>query len=42
LPQHGVDQRRLAVVDVRDDGDVAKIHAVIVSARARDRETERL
>jgi hypothetical protein len=27
LPQHGVDQRRLAVVDVRDDGDVAKIHA---------------
>ena len=24
LPQHGVDQRGLAVVDVRDDGDVAQ------------------
>jgi hypothetical protein len=27
LPQHGVDQRRLTVIDVRDNGDVAKIHA---------------
>ena len=26
LPQHGVDQGRLAVVDVGDDGDVAEIH----------------
>ncbi len=25
LPQHGVDERRLAVVDVRDDGDVAEV-----------------
>src|SRR5215468_2118972 len=24
LPQHGVDQRRLAVVDVGDDGEVAQ------------------
>jgi hypothetical protein len=28
LPQHGVNQGRLAVVDVRDNGDVAEIHAV--------------
>jgi hypothetical protein len=27
LPQHRVNQRGLAVVDVRDDGDVAEIHA---------------
>ena len=27
LPQHGVDQRRLTVVDVGDNGDVAEIHA---------------
>src|SRR6185312_12807945 len=26
LPQQRVDERRLAVVDVRDDGNVAKIH----------------
>ena len=26
LPQHRVDQRRFAVVDVRDDGDIAKWH----------------
>ncbi len=26
LPQHGVDQRGLAVVDVRDDGDIAEWH----------------
>ena len=25
LPEHGVDQRGLAVVDVRDDGDVANL-----------------
>ena len=25
LAQHGVDQRRLAMVDVRHDGDIAKI-----------------
>ena len=25
LPEHGVDQRRLAVVDVGDDGDVAEV-----------------
>src|SRR5207244_12165669 len=34
LPQHGVDQRGLAVVDVGDDGDVAEIgtrgHATIL------------
>ncbi len=29
LPEHGVDQGRLAVVDVSDDGDVAKIRARI-------------
>ena len=28
LLQQAVDQRGLAVVDVRDDGDVAKIHDV--------------
>jgi hypothetical protein len=27
LPEHGVDQRRLAVVDVGDDGDVAEVVA---------------
>jgi hypothetical protein len=27
LPQHRVDQRGLAVVDVRDDGDVAQVVA---------------
>ena len=27
LPEHGVDQRRLPVVDVRDDGDVADVCA---------------
>ena len=27
LPQHRVDQRGLAVVDVGDDGDIAKSHA---------------
>jgi uncharacterized membrane protein YgcG len=27
LAQHGVDERRLAVVDVRDDGDVAHVGA---------------
>jgi hypothetical protein len=27
LPQHRIDQCRLAVIDVSDDGDVAKIHA---------------
>ena len=27
LPEHGVDERGLAVVDVRDDGDVADVHA---------------
>ena len=27
LPQHGVDQRRLAVVDVGDDRDVADVAA---------------
>ncbi len=26
LPQHRVDQRGLAVVDVRDDGDIAEWH----------------
>jgi hypothetical protein len=25
LPEHGVDERRLAVVDVGDDGDVAEV-----------------
>ena len=25
LPQHGVHERRLAVVDVGDDGDVAQV-----------------
>jgi len=25
LTQHGVDQRRLAVVNVRDDGDIANL-----------------
>src|SRR5581483_11717974 len=25
LPEHGVDQRRLTVIDVRDDGDVAQV-----------------
>ena len=27
LPEHGVDERRLAVVDVGDDGDVADVCA---------------
>ena len=27
LPEHGVDERRLAVVDVGDDGDVAEVFA---------------
>jgi uncharacterized protein YqkB len=26
LAQHGVDERRLAVVDVGDDGDIPEIH----------------
>jgi hypothetical protein len=26
LAEHGIHQRRLAVVDVRDDGDIAKRH----------------
>ena len=28
LPEHGVDERRLAVVDVRDDRDVAEVVAL--------------
>ena len=28
LPEHGVDQRGLAVVDVGDDGDVAEVAAL--------------
>ena len=28
LPEHRVDERRLAVVDVRDDRDVAEVVAV--------------
>src|SRR3954465_9073900 len=27
LPEHGVDERRLAMVDVSDDGDVAEVRA---------------
>src|SRR2546422_8188012 len=27
LPQHGIDQRRLTVIDVGDNGDIAEIHA---------------
>src|SRR6185437_11523384 len=36
-----VDQRGLAVVDVRDDGDIAKWHCVIVAAEATDSELDR-
>ena len=28
LPEHGVDERRLPVVDVRDDRDVAEVGAL--------------
>ena len=28
LPEHGVDERGLAVVDVRDDGDVPQVVAL--------------
>ena len=38
LPQHRVDQRRLAVVDVRDDRDVPELHWLIVAAQVVDRE----
>ena len=34
LPEHGVDERRLAVVDVRDDRDVAEVGAVDVLRQA--------
>ena len=33
LPQHRVDQRRLAVVDVRDDGDVPQVLAALHGLR---------
>ena len=35
LLQEPVDQGRLAVVDVRDDGDVAKIHELVPKIKAR-------
>ena len=35
LPEHRVDERRLAVVDVGDDGDVAEVVAVGKVSRAR-------
>src|SRR5262245_42943951 len=38
LLQKAVDQGRFAVVDVRDDGDVAKIHCSFRKERARLRE----
>jgi hypothetical protein len=44
LPEHGVDQGRLAVVDVSDDGDIAKIHVVdcrSVGTRSRKRSQRR-
>ena len=31
LPQHRVDQGRLAMVDVRDDGDITEIHVLELS-----------
>ena len=31
LPEHGVDQRGLAVIDVRDDGDIANVFVVYSS-----------
>ena len=35
LPQHAIDQRRLAVVDVGDDGDVADVLAANRVAHGR-------
>ncbi|MCW2511454.1 MAG: hypothetical protein JWR11_496 [Mycobacterium sp.] len=44
LPQHGVDERGLTVVDVSDDGDITKIwayiHFKIVAAWAHNREND--
>ena len=37
LPQHGVDERGLAVIHVCDDGDIAKIHAVFVLVERKRR-----
>jgi hypothetical protein len=34
LPQQRIDERRLAVVDVRDDGDVSDVVAQPVAVRA--------
>jgi hypothetical protein len=41
LPQHGVDKRRLAMIDVRDDCYVTEIHQEIVAAWVTIRENER-
>ena len=41
LPQHRVDQGRLPVVDVCDDGDIPEIHVVNCRSAVLDRENER-
>jgi hypothetical protein len=41
LPEHGIDQGRLTVIDVRDDGYVPKIHVVNCRSAVRNRENGR-